>query len=110
MKSSPITFQPLYKTRVWGGRVLEDRYARTLPDEQPYGESWELVDRAEDQSVVTSTNFQGKILNELWSNHRSEVFGEGLPDSERFPISSKFSIAKTTFLSKFTPPQPSLPR
>ena len=104
MNQSPITFQPLYKTRVWGGRVLESRYARALPDEQPYGESWELVDRAEDQSVVTSASFSGKTLNELWTNHRSEVFGEGLPDSERFPILIKILDCQDDLSIQVHPP------
>ncbi|MGJ8725841.1 MAG: type I phosphomannose isomerase catalytic subunit [Roseibacillus sp.] len=104
MSTSPITFQPLYKTRVWGGRVLESRYARTLPDEQPYGESWELVDRAEDQSVVTSANFNGKTLNELWTNHRAEIFGEGLPDSERFPILIKILDCQDDLSIQVHPP------
>ena len=86
MSTSPITFAPLYKTRVWGGRQLASLYQRPLPDDQPYGESWEIVDREDDQSVATSANYAGLSINELWQNHRAEVFGEGLPESERFPI------------------------
>ena len=42
----PITFNPLYMERVWGGRELERIYQRTLPDPaKPFGESWEIVDR-----------------------------------------------------------------
>ena len=49
----PITFSPLYMERVWGGRELERVYGRTLPDpEKPFGESWEIVDREKEQSVV----------------------------------------------------------
>ena len=40
----PITFNPLYMERVWGGRELERIYQRTLPDPaKPFGESWEIV-------------------------------------------------------------------
>ena len=104
MKASPITFRPLYKTRVWGGRVLESRYKRDLPDEQPYGESWELVDRPEDQSVVTSAHFNGKTLSDLWTNHRAEVFGEGLPESERFPILIKILDCQDDLSIQVHPP------
>ena len=104
MNQSPITFQPLYKTRVWGGRMLQSRYKRTLPDEQPYGESWELVDREDDQSVVTSRNYVGKTLNELWTHHRKEVFGEGMPDSERFPILIKILDCQDDLSIQVHPP------
>ena len=104
MSTSPISFQPLYKTRVWGGRVLESRYGRSLPDEQPYGESWELVDRPEDQSIVTSNSYQGKTLHELWTQHRAEVFGEGLPDSERFPLLIKILDCQDDLSIQVHPP------
>ena len=104
MNPLPITFQPLYKTRVWGGRVLASRYARALPDEQPYGESWELVDRPEDQSVVTSANHNGKTLGELWTHHRAEVFGEGLPDSDHFPILIKILDCQDDLSIQVHPP------
>ncbi|MGJ8635129.1 MAG: type I phosphomannose isomerase catalytic subunit, partial [Luteolibacter sp.] len=83
----PITFTPLYKERIWGGRQLETFYDRTLPDPTtPFGEAWEIVDRADEQSIVSSENFPGKSLNDLWTNHREEIFGKNLPDSERFPL------------------------
>lgn len=104
MSASPITFHPLYKTRVWGGRLLESLYHRSLPDEQPYGESWELVDREEDQSIVASNNYCGKSLHELWAQHRAEVFGEGLPDSKRFPILIKILDCQDDLSIQVHPP------
>jgi len=45
----PLTVEPLYVERVWGGRTLESAYQRKLPNPQvPYGESWEMVDREKD--------------------------------------------------------------
>ncbi|QTN31471.1 class I mannose-6-phosphate isomerase [Akkermansiaceae bacterium] len=83
----PITFRPIYKERIWGGRQLEERYGRSLPaPEIPYGEAWEIVDREDAQSVVDGGGFSGKSLHELWTDRREEIFGEGLPDSPRFPI------------------------
>ncbi len=83
----PISFTPVYKVRIWGGRSLEQTLKRTLPqDSQLYGEAWELVDREGDQSVVSYGKFKGVTLNNLWTNHREEIFGENLPESERFPM------------------------
>lgn len=82
-----ITFQPLYMQRIWGGRSLESVYARTLPVEDvPFGEAWEIVDREDAQSMVCGGEFSGMTLHDLWKWHRGEVFGEGLPLSERFPL------------------------
>jgi hypothetical protein len=50
-----LTFQPLYFERIWGGRKLQAYFGRSLPDEVPIGESWELVDRA-DAGVVSFGN------------------------------------------------------
>ncbi len=104
MLASPITFRPLYKTRVWGGRTLETRYERELPDSQPYGESWELVDRSDDQSIVETGDHSGQTLNYLWTNHRDEVFGPGLPDSERFPILIKILDCQDDLSIQVHPP------
>lgn len=83
-----LTFAPIYQTRVWGGRRLETLLGRHLPDEQPYGESWELVDRPGEQSVVSSGSFVGSTLHDLWTRHRSQVFGACYADhpAERFPL------------------------
>ncbi|MBK1881330.1 class I mannose-6-phosphate isomerase [Luteolibacter pohnpeiensis] len=101
----PITFEPLYMQRVWGGRKLENFYSRELPDaENPYGESWEVVDREGEQSIVTAGPYAGKSLHDLWTNHRSEVFGENLPDSERFPILIKVLDARDDLSIQVHPP------
>jgi mannose-6-phosphate isomerase len=86
--STLLQFTPLYQTRVWGGRRLETILGRTLPDAQPYGESWELVDRDREQSVVSDGPLAGTSLHDLWTRHRREVFGEDLMASTapRFPL------------------------
>jgi mannose-6-phosphate isomerase len=83
-----LHFTPHYHTRVWGGRRLESVLHRTLPDGQPYGESWELVDRERDQSLVASGPLAGTSLHDLWTHHRADVFGGLLADAEsaRFPL------------------------
>ncbi len=85
---SLLNFVPLYQTRVWGGRRLESLLGRALPDDQPYGESWDLVDRPGEQSVVSSGLYAGMSLNELWTRHRAEVFGSCYSShpAERFPL------------------------
>lgn len=101
----PITFSPLYMQRVWGGRELEQIYGRKLPqDNQPYGESWEIVDRQDEQSIVHGGALNGLTLHELWINHRLDIFGEDLPESERFPILIKILDARDDLSIQVHPP------
>ena len=83
-----LHFAPLYQSRVWGGRRLETILGRVLPDDQPYGESWDLVDREKEQSVVSSGPYAGTTLHELWTGQRGEIFGAGsvAATSPRFPL------------------------
>ena len=82
-----ITFDPLYMERLWGGRALEIIYGRSLPTpDVPFGEAWEIVDREDAQSVVSGGTFSGMTLHELWRDRREEIFGWGLPLSDRFPL------------------------
>jgi len=100
----PITFFPLYMTRVWGGRSLETRYSRSLPDSQPYGESWEMSDREHEQSIVDQGPYAGNSLHNLWSNHREELFGTGLTGA-RFPLLIKILDARDDLSIQVHPPQ-----
>ncbi len=100
----PITFKPLYMQRVWGGRMLESAYKRTLPDDAPYGESWEVVDREKEQSVVRGGPLAGSTLHELWTTQREEIFGHDLPDSPRFPLLIKVLDARDDLSIQVHPP------
>ncbi|MBB5353451.1 hypothetical protein HNR46_003712 [Haloferula luteola] len=66
---TPIPFVPLYMKRVWGGRTLETEYGRVLPEDAPHGESWEIVDRSGEQSIVEDGPLAGTSLHELWTHH-----------------------------------------
>jgi mannose-6-phosphate isomerase len=91
--SGPLIFEPIFMERVWGGRRLEEVYGKKLPAGIRIGESWEIVDRPEAQSVVRSGPFRGKTLHDLWLNHRHEIFGE-VADASRFPLLIKLLDAR----------------
>ncbi|WP_411827682.1 type I phosphomannose isomerase catalytic subunit [Luteolibacter sp. AS25] len=100
-----ITFKPLYMERIWGGRQLETFYNRQLPSERtPFGEAWEIVDREDAQSIVESGPFEGKSLHELWSSHRSEIFGADLPENYRFPLLIKILDSAADLSIQVHPP------
>lgn len=101
----PITFTPLYMERVWGGRELEKKYSRPLPSaDTPYGESWEMTDRPDEQSVVENGNYKGLTLGELWQEKREEIFGSGFDAEERFPLLIKILDARDDLSIQVHPP------
>ncbi|MEM1297154.1 MAG: TIGR04282 family arsenosugar biosynthesis glycosyltransferase, partial [Verrucomicrobiota bacterium] len=102
--NEPMVFQPVYQERVWGGRKLQEWLNRQLPNEQPFGESWEMVDRPEAQSVIREGTFAGITLGDLWAQRRAEVFGKGA-SGERFPLLLKILDATQDLSIQVHPPQ-----
>jgi len=90
--------------RIWGGRRLETLFGKALPTGARIGESWEIVDRAEAQSVVRDGPWRGKTLHDLWQQHRREIFGD-IPDSPRFPLLIKLLDAQEKLSLQVHPPQ-----
>lgn len=90
--------------RVWGGRRLQELYGKSLPPEEPIGESWEVVDREAVSSVVQSGPFKGRTLGQLWREHREEVFGQNAPEGERFPLLIKILDARERLSLQVHPP------
>ncbi|HEX6388195.1 MAG TPA: type I phosphomannose isomerase catalytic subunit [Solirubrobacteraceae bacterium] len=97
----PISFLPLFMDRVWGGRRLEEVFGKPLPPDVPIGESWELVDRSEAQSISTD----GTPLHELWTQRREEIFGpRAARYGERFPLLIKLLDAREALSVQVHPP------
>jgi len=90
--------------RIWGGRALEFTYEKPLPAGVRIGESWEIVDREEAQSVVHSGPLRGLTFHELWRDRRAEIFGSRVPDSERFPLLFKLLDAQERLSVQVHPP------
>jgi len=91
--TTPLTFEPIFQERMWGGRRLESEFHKKLPPQKRIGESWEIVDRTEAQSVVANGPLRGSTLHELWTRHREEIFGE-VPETPRFPLLIKIIDAQ----------------
>ena len=95
-------FEPLAQERIWGGRNLQDRFGRVLPEGKKIGETWELVDRAEAQSIVRGG---GESLHSFWdSADRKKIFGIKAPDTDRFPILIKLLDAQEKLSLQVHPP------
>lgn len=102
--AQPLVFEPIFMERVWGGRRLESLYGKRLPPAVPIGESWEIVDRPEAQSVVQDGPLRGTTLHELWTEYREAIFGE-VPDTPRFPILCKLLDAQENLSLQVHPPR-----
>jgi len=97
-------FDPIYQDRVWGGRVLESAFGRTLPAGRPIGESWEIVDRPEAQSRVRSGSLKGMALRELIERHGADVMGPKWPVEKPFPILVKWLDCRERLSLQVHPP------
>ncbi|HPY30097.1 MAG TPA: class I mannose-6-phosphate isomerase [Verrucomicrobiota bacterium] len=100
----PLTFQPIFKERVWGGRNLERLYGKPLPPERPIGESWEISDRPGDVSVITNGPLAGKDLRWLMTHHAAELLGPARAWQGRFPLLIKILDARETLSLQVHPP------
>jgi len=101
----PLTFKPIFKERVWGGRELERLYQKALPPDVPIGESWEISDRPGDASVIANGPLAGKDLRWLMENHAAEVLGGAKPAAEgRFPLLCKLLDAREKLSLQVHPP------
>ncbi|WPJ94179.1 type I phosphomannose isomerase catalytic subunit [Coraliomargarita algicola] len=99
-----LTFTPLYMERVWGGRGLEAKLGRTLPKNKVIGESWELVDRKGEQSVVASGPLAGKTIRELLESAAADILGPGRDGSQPFPILIKWLDCQDRLSLQVHPP------
>ena len=100
-----LQFQPIYQERVWGGRRLTSFLGRALPPGPPIGESWEIVDRPEAQSVVRGGPFNGTALRTLIKRHATDVMGPGWPDSRPFPLLVKWLDCSERLSLQVHPPK-----
>ncbi|MGA3163298.1 MAG: type I phosphomannose isomerase catalytic subunit [Verrucomicrobiota bacterium] len=101
----PLTFHPIFKERVWGGREIERLYGKKLPPGASIGESWEISDRPGNASVIANGSLAGKNLRWLMENHRVELLGDAKPANEnRFPLLCKILDAREKLSLQVHPP------
>ncbi|MDR0353701.1 MAG: class I mannose-6-phosphate isomerase [Opitutaceae bacterium] len=106
-----LRFHPLYQARVWGGRALETALGRALPAPAapgqapaPIGESWEIVDRPEAQSVVRGGALDGLTLRQAIERHGADIMGPAWPVGRAFPILVKWLDCRERLSLQVHPP------
>jgi mannose-6-phosphate isomerase len=87
----PITFKPILKEKIWGGEQLKTFLSKTEED-LPFGESWEIADLSNGQSVVAQGALKGKTLGEVVSAFAKAILGTTVVDrfGENFPLLIKY--------------------
>ncbi len=105
-----IRLKPLYQERVWGGRGLESSLGRVLPPSRSIGESWEIVDRPEAQSIVVNGAGNGCSLREIIARNPSDIMGPDWPAERAFPILVKWLDCRERLSLQVHPPATVAPR
>ncbi len=99
-----LRFQPLYQERVWGGRALETALGRKLPAGEAIGESWDVVDRTEAQSIVEGGAHNGQSLRSLLSRHGADLMGPKWQVGKPFPVLVKWLDCRERLSLQVHPP------
>lgn len=81
----PLTFRPIYKEKIWGGRRLETVLGRSLPLGS-IGESWDVAAHPNGTSVVDQGPLAGKSLTELVAEFGHALLGRRVPNEGKFPL------------------------
>jgi mannose-6-phosphate isomerase len=86
-KLYPLIFQPIYLSKMWGGTQIKEFLKRDdMPDsKEPVGESWELVDREDEQSVVVNGPLKGTTIAQLVKHYGKTLMGSKYTGG-RFPL------------------------
>ncbi|MFZ9681596.1 MAG: type I phosphomannose isomerase catalytic subunit [Cephaloticoccus sp.] len=99
-----LRFEPIYQERVWGGRAFESTFDRKLTSAKPIGESWEMVDRPEAQSVVSTGKHKGAKLGDLLKKYAKDLMGPNWPADKPFPILVKWLDCRERLSLQVHPP------
>ena len=88
----PFFLKPAGKDYLWGGRRLNDDYAKNI-DMTPLAETWECSTHPDGPSTVSSGEFEGRLLNDVLKEH-PEYIGTHPQTVGELPILIKLIDAK----------------
>ena len=88
----PLKFKKTLVKKVWGGRKFDTILNMDLPDENLYGESWEVSSHKGGLSYIENGEYSGKALIELIEEKKSEILGEEIIErfKGQFPLLIKY--------------------
>ena len=91
-KYYPLTFTPILKEKIWGGQKLNKLFNKGNDDKAKVGESWEIADLTEGQSVVNAGEFKGLTLKEVIAKNPEALLGASVYErfGLQFPLLIKY--------------------
>ena len=93
----PLLCKPVLKTRIWGGRKLEELFGIELPPGEKIGEAWLVADLPEGASSIANGPQEGQTLSALTAKWGEAMIGaawRGRPTGARYPLLVKFLDAQ----------------
>jgi len=90
---SPLRFEPIFKEKIWGGAALREKLNKAAPAGRPIGESWEVSGWGDSQTVVSTGEYMGLTLGELFALSPSDLVGKrtgATGGKNSFPLLFKF--------------------
>ncbi len=94
----PMTFVPVLKDYLWGGRNLETKLGRRLPAEGVIAESWEIAAHQHGTSVVKNGPYAGWTLTQVHAALGLDLIGANnawAQERGKFPLLIKLLDAAT---------------
>lgn len=91
----PLKFEPILQPKIWGGDLLH-QYLNKDKKSENIGESWEISDVEDFQSIISNGSLKGKSLNALISEEKERILGRKNFElyGENFPLLIKFLDAR----------------
>lgn len=91
-KLYPLTFDPIYKEKIWGGQKIRSHLDKDFGAMSNCGESWEISGVKGDVSVVAEGPLKGKNIRELIDIYQGDLVGNKVYEEHggEFPLLIKF--------------------
>ncbi|WP_027128691.1 type I phosphomannose isomerase catalytic subunit [Fusobacterium perfoetens] len=88
----PLKFKKTLVKKIWGGRKFKDVLNMELPDENLYGESWEVSSHKGGLSYIENGEFAGKYLVEVIESDKETILGKEIVErfKGKFPLLIKY--------------------
>ncbi|WP_456421738.1 type I phosphomannose isomerase catalytic subunit [Lutibacter sp.] len=95
MELYPLKFDPIFSSRIWGGKKLKT-VLNKIYNKESIGESWEISDIKNNETTVSEGNLKGKTLKQLIEMFKGNFVGNRVYNifGDNFPLLIKFIDAK----------------
>jgi mannose-6-phosphate isomerase len=92
----PLKFEPILKSKIWGGQKLKNLFGKKSGKLSNIGESWEISCFNGDISVVSNGFLKGNALDELIEIYMGDLIGDRIFDEFgiQFPLLIKLIEAE----------------